>query len=397
MKSGFIDKLIERLDRVDAKSVQASILRLAREKGLLETIFQAIQEGVIVLDGEGRIAYANRAAEQLLGFTLESARAGPITRYLPDIDWDRILKLDAGEWRKLISHEVEVGYPEHRFLNFYVVPLATADRDEKGAVVILRDITRDRQHEASVLKAERLNAVTLLAAGIAHEIGNPLNALNIHLQLFDRELDRLSEKDRRNLKELLDVAKSEASRLHLVLTEFLRAIRPSRPRLAPARVEDILQETLALMKQEFENRGIRVEAHCQDLLPGIHVDRDQIKQAIFNVVKNALQAMSGGGVLGISVWTTDQHVGISFRDQGRGIASEQIGRIFEPYYSTKPDGSGLGLMIVQRIVQDHGGQIDVHSESGKGTTFTIMLPLDERRVRLLKAPRPEARESGDES
>ena len=392
MKVGFLDKLIGRLDRLDPKSFQTHFLRLAKEKGLLETIFQSIQEGVIVLDGEGRISYANRAAEQFMGFTLEATRLRPIGRFMREVDWSRILNLDAGEWAKLVSHEVEVTYPEHRFLNFYVVPLSTVNPDEKGAVVILRDVTRDRERAATQIESERLDAITLLAAGVAHEIGNPLNALNIHLQLFDREIQHLPEKRRRALRELVDVARSEVERLDTILSEFLKAVRPTRPRLAPARVESVLKDTLAVLKQEIEDRNIRVEIDCAEPLPRIQMDRNQIKQAFFNVIKNAVQAMAGGCALGISVWSTDRLVGISFQDMGHGIGPSEFGRIFEPYYTTKPDGSGLGLMIVQRIVQDHGGRIDVRSAPGVGTTFTILLPLAERRVRLLKAARAETRD-----
>jgi two-component system, sporulation sensor kinase E len=391
MKAGFLDKLIERIDRLDPRSVQTHFLRLAKEKGLLETIFQSIQEGVIVVDGKARVNYANRAAEKMLGFTQETIQGRPVTRYIREIDWERILDLDAGEWSKLISREIEVRYPEPRFLNFYVVPLSAADSGERGAVIILRDVTHDRAQEASLLESERMNALRLLAAGVAHEIGNPLNALNIHLQLLSREMRRLDPEQRKPLRELLDVATKEAARLDVIITQFLRAIRPAKPALAPNDVADILRETLALLKHELQNRRVHVELDCQAPLPRIKIDRDQIKQAFFNIVRNALQAMSDGGLLRVTVSSTDRFVAVAFRDTGAGIPPEDFGHIFEPYFTTKTNGTGLGLMIVQRIVQDHGGRIDVHSEPGVGTTFTVFLPLDERRVRLLRPHSREAR------
>jgi signal transduction histidine kinase len=193
------------------------------------------------------------------------------------------------------------------------------------------------------------------------------------------------------------VAKSEVARLDTIIAEFLKAIRPSRPRLAPTRVGTVLKDTLAVLKQEFENRNIRVEVDCQEPLPRIQMDRNQIKQAFFNNIKNAMQAMVGGGLLRISAWSTDRFVAISFQDAGHGIAPGDFGRIFEPYYTTKPDGSGLGLMIVQRIVQDHGGRIDVRSAPNAGTTFTVLLPSGERRVRLLKPARPEDRDEKEDA
>lgn len=386
MKTGFLDKLMERMGRLDPESLQTHFLRIAQEKGLLETIFQCLQEGVIVLDGVARITYANRAAEQFLGFALDHARGKPIMRYLREIEWDRILDLDASEWLRLSSYEIEVRYPQYRLLNFYVVPLVVADRQERGAVIMLRDVTRDHADSANRMESERLNAIRMLAAGVAHEIGNPLNALNIQLQLLERELRRLPEDSREGVMDLVAVARNEVTRLDHILTQFLRAIRPSKPQMAPERIEVLLKEALALLQQEIENRRIRIELDCPEVIPSLRVDKDQIKQVFFNLIKNALQAMTDGGALTIATTMTDTFVAIAFHDTGTGIAPEDLSHVFEPYYTTKPDGTGLGLMIVQRIVQEHGGKIDIQSGSQSGTTVTILLPLDERRVRLLKPP-----------
>jgi signal transduction histidine kinase len=147
------------------------------------------------------------------------------------------------------------------------------------------------------------------------------------------------------------------------------------------------------MHEEITDRNVRVEIEWSEPVPRIHVDRCQIQQAFFNVIKNAIQAMPGGGTLKISGWCSDRDAAVSFQDSGVGIAPDGFSRIFEPYYTTKADGTGLGLMIVQRIVQDHGGHIEVHSEPNAGTTFVILLPLDERRVRLLEAARPDEGEN----
>ena len=383
MKSGFLDKLIERLDKLDPENLQSSFLHLVQEKGLLETIFQSIQEGLIVLDNSGHVSYANHAAEQLLGFTQEQARGRPIMRYLRDIDWERVLDLDTHEWLKMVRYEIEVRYPQHRFLSFYVVPLMAEAKKPTGAVVILRDITRDRENNATIIESERINAIRMLAGGVAHEIGNPLNALTIHLQLIEREIKKRGNDPDGSMAELAAVARKEVARLDAIIRQFLQALRPTKPQFAPNQVEAVVKDTLAILQQEIENRALKVELACPVPVPLLVIDPAQLQQAFFNVIKNALQAMADGGRLNILITADARFVTVAFTDNGSGIAPEDFGRVFEPYYTTKADGTGLGLMIVQRIVQEHGGKISIQSKPQAGTTVAIQLPMDEPRLRLL--------------
>ncbi len=401
ISSPFLDKLINRIDKLDPESLQSHFMHLAQERGLLETIFQSIQEGVLVIDGNGLLSYANRASGTLLGFDTETATGKPVSRYMRDIDWERILDFDESEWSRLITREIEITYPEHRYVSFYVVPLVADDSDSSGIVVILRDVTKDRIQEESLLESERLNAVKLLAAGVAHEIGNPLNALNIHLQLLDREIgavrDDLQQQDGGktpsaeslvedvdNFQELVDVARNEVSRLDLIINQFLRAIRPTKPQLVLVNIQSLIEESLTLLRHEVANREINIEIVAPQPVPEIKVDKDQIKQVFYNLIKNAFQAMPDSGSLQILLSCSSEFLEVSFQDSGVGINAEDLGRIFEPYHTTKSTGSGLGLMIVQRIVQEHGGHIELKSKPNEGTCFAIYLPLVERRMRMLE-------------
>jgi PAS domain S-box-containing protein len=391
MKSRFIDKLLERLDRLDAGSVQTQFLRLAREKGLMETVFHAIQEGIIALDGDSRIMYANQAAEHLLGFSAEQAVGDLITRHIHDVEWDRLLKLDESEWAEMLTREIETNYPEHRYLDFYIVPLQAVDSREEGAVIILRDVTHERETAEQTIESERLRAITLLAAGVAHEIGNPLNSLNIHLQLMAREMQSLPEESRDSFRELLDIARNEVSRLDQIIHQFLGALRPAHPCLESAQLETLLRQTLDLMKNEISDRNVHLTLELPDHLPAVQVDHNQIKQAFYNILKNAVQAMPSGGALQITLSETDRFVAVAFSDAGPGISPWDLSAIFEPFYTTKSSGSGLGMMILQRIIRDHGGEIEVRTEPEHGTTVTVFIPREDRRIRLLKAHRSAQR------
>ena len=412
MKAGFLEKLIERLGRIGPEEVQNYFLRLAQEKGFLETVFNAIQEGIIVTDSKGRITYLNDAACELFGLHASDATGKRLDERVRGLDWESLTQSS-----EPVSRDMEIFYPENRFINFYIVPLMiehretgavagvanSGDRDgamfsgtmsgvpapgyseQVGHAMILRDITESRRSAQQIIESERLNALTLLAAGVAHEIGNPLNSLHIHLQLMERQAHKLDRAAREELQESIDIARSEVNRLDSIVTQFLRAIRPSKPELHPENVNTIVEETLRFFTPEIQDRNIVVEQELRSDLPVLQIDRDQMKQAFYNVIKNSLQAMKRRGTLHIRTDRDDTHVLISFMDTGSGMSAENLGRVFEPYFTTKPSGTGLGLLIVRRIVREHGGELSIESSEGKGLTLTIRLPYIDKRVRMLEA------------
>lgn len=387
MRGKFLEKLMDSLDRIDPGSLQTQFLRLAGEKGLLETIFHAMQEGLIVLDGRACISYANRSAQEMIGFQMPAAEGQPLQKFIRDLDWADVIDFEHSDWPRLVSRDLEITYPDHRFVEFYLVPLNAEEDVPEGAVVIFRDVTRERKTLSSTLETERLNAIMLLAAGVAHEIGNPLNSLNIHLQLLERDLhEEPKDLDFDDLKELVRISRNEVTRLDQIITQFLKALRPNAADMGPVDMGYVLEESVQFLKVETEDKGVLVEVDIPEDVPIVSADPAQIKQVFYNIIRNAVQAMGSGGLLRITISVTDRFVAIAFKDTGTGINAETLSRIFEPYHTTKAEGSGLGLMIVHRIMRDHGAQIEVESEPGKGTTFTLLFPREDSRIRLLGAP-----------
>jgi two-component system, sporulation sensor kinase E len=396
-KSSFLDKVLGRISRLDTEGLQTVVQRLARERNFLETLFNTIEDGVLVVDEDGKVLYFNQAVTRLIG--LHSDGEGRhITDFLPELDWEKISQADpTGE--RVTRHEFEIHYPRPRFLRLYGAPLDGDAIGSSGVALILHDATEARQRTFEAIESERVQALTLLAASVAHEIGNPLNALHIHLQLMERGLKKLKNEGPANKKgqgdsswrevsdkldQYLEVCKGEIARLDYIITQFLQAIRPAPLQLKLSSLNDVVDQTLELLRPELENRGLNVKSRPARHLPATPIDATQMQQVLVNLIKNAMQATARGGMLTLQTGEGSDGVWVSVADTGGGIPQEEITRIFEPFYTTKKKGTGLGLMIVQRIVRAHGGKIEVESRVGRGTTFRIWLPSHERKPRLLQ-------------
>ena len=411
-KSSFLDKVLGRIGRLDAEGLQTVVQRLARERSFLETLFNTIEDGVLVVDERGRIVYFNQAVTRLLGLQ-PSVEGQHLDEILPEADWGKISHFDAAGGQNIVRHEFEVQYPRPRFLRLYAAPLDGEAVGSAGLALILHDATEARQKTFEAIESERVQALTLLAASVAHEIGNPLNALHIHLQLMERQLKKLEAAPNRGnpggvtasrprsqmlaaeneaadvagkLNHYLSVAKGEINRLDYIVTQFLQVIRPAPLQLRIESLNQVVRKTLELLQPELDNRGVAVKTRLVRTLAATPIDPTQLQQALVNLIKNAMQAMTKGGTLTLQTGEGADAVWVSVADTGGGIPQEQLNRIFEPFYTTKKKGTGLGLMIVQRIVRAHGGRIELESHVGRGTTFRLWLPLRERRPRLLEAP-----------
>ena len=386
-KNSSLDRVLGRLDTLDSVNLANLVQRLARERGLFEEIFNTLQEGVLVITLDGEIDYANDAAHRLIGIGEDELAGQILWRLVPGLrpSLGAALEDDTAAALPVVAREFELTYPEHRTVRLYMVPFRGEGRgDARRFAVILTDVTRDKQTTAQQLEDERTSSILLLAAGVAHELGNPLNSLTIHLQLMERKLKKLkASKEAESLAESVSVCRAEVARLDGIISNFLDAIRPRPPDLAELDLAEVLTEVLKFQQREFSDRRVAVEADALADLPPVMADRNQLKQVFFNINKNAMDAMQPGGRLKIRARADDESVYLLFGDSGSGIKQEDLVRLFQPYHTTKPDGHGLGLMIVQRIMREHGGQVGIESKEAVGTVVTLQFPRKDRRVRML--------------
>ena len=381
-----LDRVLGRLDTLDSVNLANLVQRLARERGLFEDIFNTLQEGILVITGDGLIEYANEAAHRLIGLNDDDLPGQTLWRLVPGLRPSLGDDLEDGAL-PVVAREFELTYPEPRTVRLHLLPFRSAARSGgRRFSVILSDVTREKATTEERIERERTSSILLLAAGVAHELGNPLNSLNIHLQLIDRKLRRMGapERELEAVADSVQICRDEVRRLDGIINHFLEAIRPRAPDLSETHVLEVLDEVLRFQHRELEDRGISVDAEATPDLPVVMADRNQLKQVFFNVVKNAADAMAPGGRLHIVTRADDDHVYLLFGDTGTGIKQEDMLRLFEPYHTTKPGGHGLGLMIVQRIMREHGGQVGIESRAGQGTVVTLQFPRRDRRVRMLK-------------
>ena len=400
----FIDKLINRLERIEPQQIAEMLQNLLREKNFFEVVIDNIAEGVVVTDPQLKILYINRTAQrQRLILTRKSYQGKSLLNVMPDGCFTDFLLNNSPSSPKPHTQEIVLEKPELACFSVTAYPVTDEETDKLLSLVfILRDITTSRREEQQRLQLEKMSSLATLTAGVAHEIKNPLNSLNINAQLLQSMIQKAAseQKGGRGRKSKVDFSRLDATtgvfmeelkRLADIVEHFLNAVRPSSPDLQPTSLNRIIEHLVEFIRPECEAGKIELKVMLDPETPYLSLDAPQLSQAVMNVLKNALEAIgTEGGRITVRSRLAKDWVRLEIEDDGCGIEHDKLTAIFEPYYTTKFSGSGLGLMNVFRIVREHQGKLQVESEPGRGSCFAISLPLDKKPVRLLsEAPTPE--------
>jgi two-component system, sporulation sensor kinase E len=379
----FFKKALKKFDKLSGDQVRDLIEDLTSENELLEIVMNSMTDGIIVADTDNKIVFHNRRSERLIPFYSGDPDDSIIWEVIDDTDIAEFIEKTILNAEKVSEEEftIKIGGIS-RTLWLDIMPVVR-EGSIQGSLLHISDITERKKRDGRLRRAENLASLTTLAAGVAHEIKNPLGSISIHIQLMQKSLKRDKQLKEESAERYLGVLNEEVERLNNIIVDFLFAVRPMNPTMKKSDINKVLSDLLEFVKYEMQEASVTIECEFQSDLPKVDIDEKYIKQAILNIIKNSVAAMPDGGVMFFRTVKDEDIVHIYICDNGSGISEENMSKIFEPYFTTKQFGSGLGLTVVYKIIKEHGGDIVLESVENQGTTFTINLPVPQLDKRLL--------------
>jgi two-component system sensor histidine kinase PilS (NtrC family) len=370
--------LSEKLQKT-SEELDANRQNLAELRALNQNVVESIPSGLITLSPNGVATFINPAGCFILRRDAHAIIGRPIAQlgFYAEGEWDEFRDtLTGGSVIRREKHDVAIG-DELRTIGFAVTPLNTIEGAASGYTLIFQDLTDMKTLEAELRLKDRMAAVGELSAGIAHEIRNPLAAIAGSVQVLKKSA-ALNPQEQR----LMSIILKESERLNKSIADFLRFVKPQEKRPAEFDIAASLAETLDLLRNSPElTAGHAIEDEIVPPSYTIIGDSDQIRQVFWNIARNAVQAMPNGGTLRVTTAAAADHYNITFSDNGRGMNDADQRRLFQPFRTNFPTGTGLGMAISYRIVQEHGGRIEVISHEGAGTSITVSLPSSAATMR----------------
>lgn len=379
----FIERALNKLSKLDQDQIRSLILDVANESELFEIVLESMTDGLIVLDLDHQILMYNKAAERLLELRPNGGGDEPVWEYVDDDEIAQFFEQNLRREERVYDKQFTLDSSGRlRILSCSIMPLAR-NGEARGNLIHLEDVTDKRSKEARLRRAENLAALTTLAAGVAHEIKNPLGSIGIHIQLIQKQIKSGDSVDVDAIQKYLDVVMEEVERLNGIVIDFLFAVRPMNTDLERRDLNALVHDTMEFVKYELQESDVKIEERFDEQLPELDLDEKYIKQALLNIIKNAISAMPEGGVLTLSTSVQGDEAVLDISDEGVGIPEENVSKIFEPYFTTKEFGSGLGLTVVYKIIREHGGEVSVSSKVGEGTTFSLSFPIPRSEHKMI--------------
>jgi len=379
----FVQRVLDKLPKLDREQIYSLVSQLARENEQLETVLDSMTHGVIVLDKQDRIMLYNKTAERLLPVVGADVDEKLVWTVVGDEEVAAFIKKSLENDDRVEDKDFTLAAGGITRIISLSISSLVQQGEIQGTVLLVEDVTDRRAREARLRRAENLASLTTLAAGVAHEIKNPLGSIGIHIQLIQRALKAPTRLDRKTVRHYLDIVSEEVDRLNRIVVDFLFAVRPMDARLEDGDLNKVMSDLLEFVHFELSEAGVTVATRLDEGIPTLQFDEKFLKQAFLNIINNAVAAMPEGGTLTVTTRRKGDVVEIDIADTGVGISEENMTKIFEPYFTTKDFGSGLGLTVVYKIVKEHGGEISLRSKEGEGTTFTVSLPIPQKELRLL--------------
>jgi two-component system sensor histidine kinase HydH len=354
-----------------AQGYRSTQRQLQDTSAISDEVVANIPVGFIFLGRTDRIVLLNSAAEAISGLSFDAVRGHPFDSVLPKELIDVLSSLENNE--RILDREMDCIFSDGLPIPLSVTAarIVNDDREFVGNVLLLIDLKEIKQLREAVKRKEKLAAIGGLAAGVAHEIRNPLSSIKGMASYFRNKFQ--DDSDDSNAAEIMI---KEVDRLNRVISELLEFARPSKVDLKPTDINAVLDHSMRLIGQDADAKNIKIDLETNNNLPDALLDPDRFTQCLLNLYLNSIQSMPSGGNLTVSSdYDGDKLVKVTVRDTGVGINEEDINHIFDPYFTTKAKGTGLGLAVLHKIVEAHDGKIIVHSALDKGTVFTISLPV----------------------
>lgn len=323
---------------------------------------------ITICDQEGRIIYASSSIEKVLGYHSEDIIGSEVVEYFSPNDQDTFLKqfeADA-DYRQEFSIQVRNAIGKYIWLDAAITSIFIKDKKKQLFITLSKDITDKKEAEEMLIRSEKMSVAGQLAAGVVHEIRNPLTSLKGFVDLLQAGIDRKDE----YYKIMID----EIEKIETISSELLFISKPLTDKRSDQLVKGMLEDVITLLNTQAKTYNIKLDLQIDDDFI-VYCDRTQMKQVFINLIKNAIEEMADGGVIIISVSEKQQKCSVAIIDQGPGIPDHLIHKIKEPFFTTKKEGTGLGLMITSKIVENHHGEFNIRKNLDKGSTFEIILPL----------------------